>query len=409
MRFVIIGGGLAGGNVAVGLREEGFDGEIIILGDEPGLPFGRPPLSKTYLRDEEDLSDWLVKPADWFQANSVDLRSDSGARGLDPAGRRVILEDDEIICDKICIATGCRPQLPDIEGVNLEGVIPLRRKAHADAIKDLAKANDAKVLIAGMSFIGAEVAASLSQIGADITAVFPGAGPLVSVLGKEVAARLSEVHKASGMELVPDQTVTKFVGRGSVEAALTKSGRRIDCTMAVLGAGVEPNVEFLEGSGVLVDNGIHVDAFCQTNVENVFAAGDVAAQDHPVFGRIRVEHYNNAEKQGRYVARSMLGHTDPFDYIHTFWSDQFTHKIEYVGYAREWDEFVVRGDSQKFLGFYLKDQQVAAVIGFDRGGDPEMEPDSELAACVPLVRDRPRVDPLRLSDETYDIHEMGDR
>lgn len=409
MRFVMIGGGIAAGNVAVGLREEGFDGEIIILGDEPGLPFGRPPLSKTYLRDEEDLDDWLVKPADWFEANSVDLRSDSRATGLDPAGRRVILEEDEIICDKICIATGCRPKLPAIEGVDLEGVIPLRRKAHADAIKGLAKTNDAKVLIAGMSFIGAEVAASLRQIGADITAVFPGAGPLVSVLGKQVGTRLSEVHNASGIELVSEQTVTGFVGRGRVEAALTKSGRRIDCTMAVLGAGVEPNVEFLEGSGVLVDNGIQVDAFCQTNVENVFAAGDVAAQDHPVFGRIRVEHFNNAEKQGRYVARSMLGHTEPYDYIHTFWSDQFSHKIEYVGYAREWDEFVVRGDREKFLGFYLKDQQVAAAIGFDRGGDPEMEPDSELAACIPLIRDRLKIDPLRLSDESVDLHEIGDR
>lgn len=403
MRFVIIGGGVAGGSVAVALREEGFDGEIVLVGDEPGVPFGRPPLSKTYLRDVEDLEGWLVKPAEWYAANSVDLRPNSRVTGLDPSGRRVVFADGEITCDAICIATGCRPKLPDIAGIDLEGVLTLRRKADADAIKVHAKAPGAKAVVAGMSFIGSEVAASLRQLGVEVTGVFPGSGPLVSVLGKEVAARMAEIHRANGVQLFPDDTVTEFVGNGRVEAAITKKGRRVDCTFAMVGAGVDPNVEFLEGSGVNVDNGIEVDAFCRTNIENVFAVGDVANHQHPVFGRIRVEHYNNAEKQGRHAARSMLGHAQPYDYIHTFWSDQYTHKIEYVGFAREWDEFVRRGTNERFLGFYLKEKVMKAAIGLDRGGDPEMEPDSELAACVPLIRDGKQVDPLQLADEDLNL------
>lgn len=403
MRFVVVGTGLAGGNVTVGLREEGFDGEIILLGDEPGLPFGRPPLSKTYLRDEEDLEGWLVKPADWYETHSVDLRTDSRAIGVDPGGKRVILEEGEIVCDAICIATGCTPKLPDIEGVDLEGVHTLRRKADADAIKVDAKAPGAKALVVGMSFIGSEVAASLRQIGTDVTAIFPGSAPLAAVLGEGVASRLFEIHSGKGVELLPNDSVAKFVGDGRVEAAITKAGRRVECTFAVVGVGVKPNVELLEGSGARINNGVEVDASCRTNIDNLFAAGDVAEHEHPIFGRIRVEHYNNAEKQGRHVARSMLGKPAPYDYVHTFWSDQYEHSIEYVGYARDWDEFVIRGDSERFLGFYLKDEVIRAVVGLDRGGDPEMEPDSELAACARLIRDGRNIDSRQLADEDFSL------
>lgn len=399
-RFVIIGGGLAGGNAAVGLREEGFDGEIIVLGDEPGSPFGRPPLSKTYLRGEEDLDGWLVKPPDWYDSHGVDLRLGSGATGLDPSGRRVLLQDGEIVCDAVCIATGCRPKIPAIEAVNLEGVLPLRRKVHAEAIQALAGSDGAKALIAGMSFIGSEVAASLRQLGTEVTAVFPGDGPLVSVLGQTVSSRLAEIHRGKGVELIPRDEVVSFVGRDRVEAAKTQSGRHIDCSFAVLAAGVEPNVEFLAGSQVRTDNGVLVDASCRTNIESVFAVGDVANHDHPIFGRIRIEHFNNAEKQGRHVARSMLGSTQPYDYVHTFWSDQYAHKIEYVGYAKQWDKFVIRADGEGFIGFYLEEGIMRAVVGLDRGGDPEADPDSELAAWIPLIRDGTPVDPLQLEMRT---------
>lgn len=401
-----MGGGLAGGNVAAELRDEGFDGEVVLLGDEPGVPFGRPPLSKTYLRDEEDLSAWLPKPAGWYAENDVDLRPEARVESVDPAGHKVDLANgDEVGFDRLCIATGCRPRIPDLTGMDLDGVLPLRTKSQCDEIKERAAAPGAKAVVVGMSFIGSEVAASLRQLGVDVGAIFPGSGPMAAVLGDHVARRMADIHRSKGVELLSGEKVAAFRGNGKVEQVVTESGRAVDCTFVLVGLGVQPNVEFLEGSGIATDNGVLVDVTCRASVESVFAAGDIANHDHPLFGRIRVEHYNNAEKQARYVARSMLGSIEPYDYVHSFWSDQYDHKIEYVGYASRWDDFVVRGDLESggFLGFYLKDGVVLAAMGLDRGGDPEAEPNSELAACVPLIRKGEKVDPRTLADEGSDL------
>jgi 3-phenylpropionate/trans-cinnamate dioxygenase ferredoxin reductase component len=402
MRIVIVGGGQAGANVAVALREEGFDGEVAILGDEPGLPFGRPPLSKTYLKGEEDLGGWHVKPGDWYDQHDVHLRPHARVDRIDAARACVVLESGEDVgCDRVVVATGCRPRVPDVPGRDLDGVFTLRTKADADAIAEAARAPGAKAAIVGMGFIGSEVAASLRQLGAGVAALFPGDGPLASVLGDDVAQTMSDIHRDHGVELFPNEKLAELRGTDGVEEAVTESGRRIPCTLAVLGVGVEPNVELVRDTGVKVDNGIEVDATCRTAVENIFAVGDVANHDHPLFGRLRVEHYNNAEKQGRYVAGPLLGRSDPYDYVHTFWSDQYDDKIEYVGYAKEWDEFVVRGDLEKreFIGFYLKDGVIKGAVGLNRGGDPEAEPDSELAAYGELIRSRTKVDPATLADD----------
>ncbi len=401
MRIVIVGAGLSGGNVAVGLREEGFEGEVVVLGDEPGLPFGRPPLSKTYLRDEEDLSGWFVQPGDWYAQHDVTLRTGARAVRVDASGGRVVLADDgEIACDRLCVATGCRARRPSIPGIDLDGVHLLRTKADADAIKDETRTRGAKAAVIGMSFIGSEVAASLRRLGVEVTAIFPGSGPLASVLGDRVAGAMSAIHRDNGVELLANEKVAELRGLDRVEEVVTESGRRVSCTFAVLGLGVEPNVELLDGSGVATDNGVLVDAACRTNVENVFAVGDVANHDHPIFGRLRVEHFNNAEKQGRHVARAILGSDEPYDYVHSFWSDQYDDKLEYVGFAKGWDDFVVRGDveARSFLGFYLKDGVLQAAMGLNRGGDPEEDAGSELAECVELIRHRTPADPAVLTD-----------
>jgi 3-phenylpropionate/trans-cinnamate dioxygenase ferredoxin reductase subunit len=405
-RIVVIGGGLAGGNVAVSLREEGYDGEVVVLGAEPGPPFGRPPLSKTYLRDEEDLSGWLVKPGDWYSEHDITLRSEQPADRIDPGGRRVVLADGtEITCDAVCVATGCRPREVRGDGRDLDGIFTLRTKADADAINAAAREPGAKCVVIGMSFIGAEVAASLRQMGVEVTAIFPDAGPLERVLGEQVAAVMTGIHADHGVDLHPNQRVAGFRGASRVENVVSESGDSFDCTFCVVGVGVEPNVALAEGAGVTIDNGILVDARCRTSIENIYAAGDVANHDHPLFGRIRVEHYNNAEKQGRHVARAMLGKAGPYDYVHSFWSDQYDDKIEYIGYASEWDDFVVRGDleGRAFLGFYLSDGRVIAAMGLNRGGDPEADADSELAACVQLIRDGSKVDAETLADEGREL------
>jgi 3-phenylpropionate/trans-cinnamate dioxygenase ferredoxin reductase subunit len=405
---VIVGGGFAGGNAAATLREEGFTGPVVIVGPEPGVPFGRPPLSKTYLRSEEDLEGWDVRPAGWYADHGVDIRRASVA-GVDPAAHTVVLgSGEEISYQKALIATGARNRRLRIPGAELPGIRYLRTAAECDAIKQEAVAGRRAVVV-GMGFIGCEVAASLTQLGVQVTAVFPGQAPLDRVVGGQVGALIGAIHRANGVELLAGEQVAAFEGAERVEAIVTAAGRRIPCDFAVAGIGVEPDIPAVAGSSIAEDNGILVDEFCRTSAADLYAAGDVANHLHPLFGRIRVEHYNNAEKQGTAAARSMLGSTAPYDYVHTFWSDQYEHTIEYVGHVTKWDEFVVRGSVEegKLVGFYLVDGVVRAAIGLDRGGDPELDRDSEMAASVRLVAARARPARGLLADEHTDLWSLA--
>ena len=402
--IVIVGGGFAGGNAAATLRDEGFAGPVVIVGPEPGVPFGRPPLSKTYLRSEEDLDGWYVRPAGWYAEHGVDIRRTSVAR-VDPAAHTVVLDSgEEISYQKALITTGARNRRLRIPGAELPGIRYLRTAAECDAIKQEAVAGQRAVVV-GMGFIGCEVAASLTQLGVQVTAIFPGQAPLERVVGGQVGALIAAIHRANGVELLAGEQVAAFEGTERVEAIVTGTGHRIACDFAVAGIGVVPDVPAVAGSSIAEDNGILVDEFCRTSAADVYAAGDVANHFHPLFGRIRVEHYNNAEKQGTAAARSMLGSTAPYDYVHTFWSDQYEHTIEYVGHVTKWDEFVVRGSVEegKLVGFYLVDGVVRAAIGLDRGGDPELDRDSEMAACVRLVAARARPARGVLADENTDL------
>ena len=406
--IVIVGGGLAGGNAAATLREEGFAGPVVIVSREPGVPFGRPPLSKTYLRSEEDLEGWYVRPAGWYAEHGVDIRSASVA-GVDPAAHTVVLgSGEEISYQKILIATGARNRRLGMGGADLPGIHYLRTVAECDAIKQEAVAGRRAVVV-GMGFIGCEVAASLTQLGVQVTAVFPGRAPLDRVLGDQVGALIGAIHRANGVELLAGEQVAAFEGTERVEAIVTAAGRRIPCDFAVAGIGVEPDIPAVAGSSIAEDNGILVDELCRTSVADVYAAGDVANHLHPLFGRVRVEHYNNAEKQGTAAGRSMLGSTAPYDYVHTFWSDQYEHTIEYVGHVTKWDEFVVRGSVEegKLVGFYLVDGVVRAAIGLDRGGDPELDRDSEMAASARLVAARARPARGVLADEHADLWSLA--
>jgi 3-phenylpropionate/trans-cinnamate dioxygenase ferredoxin reductase component len=395
---LVIGGGLAGGNAAVTLREEGFGGRVVLIGREPGVPFGRPPLSKTYLRSEEDLDGWYVRPSGWYAAHDVEVRHGTAAAAIDPAAHTVTLASgEELGYEKVLIATGGRNRR-----LGLPGLHYLRTVAECDAIKHEAAGSGRHAVVVGMGFIGCEVAASLTQLGVRVTAVFPGADPLDRVLGDQVGALVGAFHRAHGVELLPGEQVAGFEGTERLEAVVTASGRRIACDFAVAGVGIQPDIPDV---AVEQDNGILTDQLCRASAPDVYAAGDVANHLHPLFGRIRVEHYNNAEKQGAAAARSMLGSTAPYDYVHTFWSDQYEHKIEYVGHVGSWDEFVVRGSvgDAKLIGFYLVDGVVRAAVGLDRGGDPELDLDGEMAACARLVAARARPAPALLADDRTDL------
>jgi 3-phenylpropionate/trans-cinnamate dioxygenase ferredoxin reductase subunit len=403
--IVIIGGGLAGGNAAATLREEGFRGPVVLISREPGVPFGRPPLSKTYLRSEEDLDGWYVRPPGWYAAHDVELRRETAA-AVDPAAHTVTLSSgDELGYQKALIATGGRNRRLGIPGADLPGVHYLRSVAECDAIKREAVPGRHAVVV-GMGFIGCEVAASLTQLGVRVTVAFPGRDPLERVLGGQVGALIGAFHRANGVELLPGEQVAAFEGTERLEAVVTAAGRRVACDFAVVGVGITPDIPAI---AVAQENGILADELCRASAPDVYVAGDAANQLHPLFGRVRVEHYNNAEKQGAAAARSMLGSMAPYDYVHSFWSDQYEHKIEYVGHVTKWDEFVVRGsvaDSQ-LLGFYLVDGVVRAVVGLDRGGDPELDLGGVMAACTSLVSARARVAPGVLADDRADLWSLA--
>ena len=402
--IVIIGTGLAGGNAAKELRKHGYADELLILTEEPSFPFGRPPLTKGYLRGEEDLSGWMVAPADWYRAHQVQVIPARVAR-VDAKTRQVKLEDGNAITyERLLLATGGRNRRFDVPGSSLPGIHQLRTIAECDRIKRAAK-RDARAVVVGSGFIGSEVAASLRQLGLKVTSVMRGKSPLDAVLGPEVGAVFAAIHRAAGIELVVEDEVVRFEGSLHVERVVTKKGQRIGCDLAIVAVGIEPNVEIVKGSGVATRDGILVDAGCRTNVAGIFAAGDVANHLHPIFGRVRVEHYNNAEKMGAAAARSMLGSRTAYRYMHSFWSDQFEHKLEYIGHARKWDRFVVRGslDERKFVGFYLQGGKVRAAVGLNRGGDPEQDTNGELAKAGRLIAKGAHPSPRLLADEKANL------
>jgi 3-phenylpropionate/trans-cinnamate dioxygenase ferredoxin reductase component len=403
--IVILGGGMAGGNAAVTLRQEGYRGRIALISQEPGVPFGRPPLSKTYLRSEESLDGWYVRPASWYDAHDIERPGQAGAVSVDVAAHTVLLDSGpELAYSKLLIATGGRNRRLEIPGADLPGLYYLRTMADCDAIKREARPGR-RALVVGMGFIGCEVAASLTQLGVQVTAVFPGKVPLQRVLGEDVGTIFGAIHRANGVEMLAGEQIAAFEGTGRLETARTASGIRVACDFAIAGVGIIPQVPAMAGNALALDNGLLADELCRTSGPDVYAAGDVANHLHPIFGRVRVEHYNNAEKQGSAAARSMLGSAAPYDYIHSFWSDQYDHKLEYVGHAATWDDFVVRGslDEGKLIGFYLTGGTVRAAVGLDRGGDPELDRDSEMAACARLVAQRAQPARSVLADEQADL------
>jgi 3-phenylpropionate/trans-cinnamate dioxygenase ferredoxin reductase subunit len=405
-RFAIVGAALAGGSAAAALREGGFEGEITLIGAEKQLPYNRPPLSKGYLRGQDKFEDQLVNPAAFYTEQRIGLRLGVRATAIDPGRKLVALEGGETVpYDRLLVTTGGRNRTLTTPGGQLPGIFQLRSVEDCDRIRAAATPGRRAVVI-GLGFIGSEVTASLRQMGVEVTAVDGNPVPLARVLGPEVGAVLAAIHREKGAELVLEDAVAAFEGAGRVERVRTKKGRVLACDFVVAGIGIVPNTELLAAAGAKVDNGVLVDEHCRTTLPDVYAAGDVANHLHPLFGRLRVEHWNNGYQQGRAAARAMMGGPEPYDYLHTFWSDQYEHTIEYVGFAADWDRLVFRGEpaSRKFLGFYSKDGIVRAVVGLDRGGDPEdPKNESELRAAARLIRERVRVDPARLGDESANL------
>jgi 3-phenylpropionate/trans-cinnamate dioxygenase ferredoxin reductase component len=403
--LVIVGANLTGGEAAATLRQEGFDGRVVLIGAEPRAPYERPPLSKQYLRGEVSFEQALVRSPNFYDENDIETRFGVRATAVHAAEQVVELEGGERVSyDKLLIATGGRNRRFPIPGLDLEGVYDLRTVDDCDRIR-AESTPGRRAVVVGMGFIGSEVAASLRQLGVDVVAVERDKVPLVRVLGEEVGRVMEGIHQDHGASLIFEDTVAAFEeGEGGrVGRVRTGHGRLIECDFVVVGLGIEPVTELLADTGAEIDNGIVVDEYCRTGVKGIYAAGDVANHYHPVFDRrIRVEHWQNAIKQGPAAARSMLGKGDRYDEIPWFWSDQYDANLQYAGYHTEWDELAVRGsmEERNFVAFYRKGGRVLAAVAVNRGRD--------LRRSMRLIKAQRPVDTTKLRDSDVDLRTLVD-
>lgn len=395
---VVVGANLAGGRGAEALRQAGFDGRVVLIGEEPHRPYERPPLSKEFLRGETEEDKLYLQPAEFYAEQKIELRLGTRAVRLDPAGREVELQGGERVpFDKLLVATGAGVRRLAVPGADLEGILYLRSIRDVERIREAA-ARARKVVVVGAGFIGAEVAASLRQKGLEVTMLEASPVPLLRALGEEMGRVYADFHRERGVDLRTGDGVGAFLGKGRVEEVVTAGGGRIPCDFAVVGVGVVPATEWLAGSGVVLDNGVAVNEYCETSVSGIYAAGDVANFFHPGFGeRLRVEHFDNAQYQAQAAARNMLGRKAAYSPSLFFWSDQYDLKLQYVGHAAHWDRIVLRGSPQarSFIAFYLSQGKVHAALGVNRF--------KEVTVTRKLIDMKAPVTPEKLADPGFDL------
>jgi 3-phenylpropionate/trans-cinnamate dioxygenase ferredoxin reductase subunit len=360
--FAIVGAGLAGAKAAGTLREEGYDGHLVLLGAESERPYERPPLSKEYLRGEADREQAYVHEAAFYDEEGIELRSGEQVVRLDPGRRELTLQTDEqLVYDRLLLTTGSAPRRLSIPGSELEGVHYLRTLGDSDALRARLDAGGRLVVI-GAGWIGCEVAASARQRGAEVTVIAPHPVPFARVLGSEVGAIYRDIHVDHGVEMLLGTAVASLEGADRVERIRLNDGRRVDCDAVVVGIGATPRAMLAAAAGLAVHDGVLVDERLETSVPGIFAAGDVANQLHPSLGRLRVEHWDNALRQGPAAARSMLGSADGYARLPYFFSDQYDVGMEYSGHATDWDRVVFRGDpaAREFIAFWRRRGRVLA-------------------------------------------------
>jgi 3-phenylpropionate/trans-cinnamate dioxygenase ferredoxin reductase component len=381
--IVIVGGGLAAARTAEQLRRSEFTGRITIVSDEAHLPYDRPPLSKEVLRKEVD--DVALKPREFYDEKDIILRLGAAATGLDATAQTVTLADGTVLgYDELVIATGLVPRripaFPDLEGVRV-----LRSFDESVALREHATEAQHAVVI-GAGFIGCEVAASLRSLGVDVVLVEPQPTPLAAVLGEQIGELVARLHRDEGVDVRTGVGVAELRGDTHVEQVVLSDGTELTADLVVVGIGSRPATEWLEGSGVEVDNGVLCDEAGRTSVANVWALGDVASWRDPTGHQARVEHWSNVADQARVVVPAMLGQdVAPVVVVPYFWSDQYDVKIQCLGEPEATDiVHLVEDDGRKFLAYYERDGVVVGVVG---GGMPGkvMKARSKIAAATPIA------------------------
>lgn len=407
---VTVGAGQTAAVAARSLRTAGFDGRIVMVGDEQHLPYQRPPLSKGYLVGSDDRTDLPILTAQWCAEHAVELRLGTRARRIDPATRTVELDDgDRLAAGGVLLATGGRPRrLPDTRSPGTahpdrsDRVLVLRTIEDADRIRGLLGAGRHLVVV-GAGFIGSEVAAAARTLGTDVTIIEALDVPFAPLLGRRMGTALAGLHGDGGTALRTGETVEGIEESAHGVAVTTSSGATVEGDAVVVGIGIVPAVEVADASGIATGDGVLVDAHCRTSVPGVVAAGDVANHYHPLFERrLRVEHFDNANRQGAVAARTLLGDEVVLDTPHWFWSDQYGHNIQYAGDAPSADHLVVRGsvEARDFIAFYLRGPVLVAALAVDRG--------RAMAVTRRLIARRARPDPAVLTDEQVGLRSLLD-
>jgi 3-phenylpropionate/trans-cinnamate dioxygenase ferredoxin reductase subunit len=411
--YLIVGGGLAGAKAAETLRTEGFGGRVVLVGDETERPYERPPLSKGYLQGNEPRDNAFVHESTWYVENDIDLLLGMRATALDPSTRTVILDGyDPVVYDKLLLATGARPRRLDLPGSDLIGVRYLRALPDADNLRSSLR-EGGRVVVVGAGWIGLETAAAARGYGATVTVIESAALPLQRVLGDEVATIYANLHRAHDVDLRLSSGIAGFVGvGGSLRAVTLNDGTEVPADLAIVGVGVEPNVELAREARLTIDNGVLTDAGFRTSDPVIYACGDVANSLSSVVGsRIRVEHWANALNGGPAAAKSMLGQDGTYDWVPYFFSDQYDLGMEYCGYVAPggYDTVVFRGDTEildgkapEFLAFWVKDGRVLAALNAN-----VWDVQDDLQKLVQAGHAGRSVDPTQLADPGVPLPDLA--
>jgi 3-phenylpropionate/trans-cinnamate dioxygenase ferredoxin reductase subunit len=400
-RVVIAGAGQAGAQVAVSLRQLGFAGEITLLGEEPHLPYQRPPLSKAYLSGEMALERTWLRSESYYQKHGIDLRL--GARVT-----RILREERAVVCadgarlayDRLALCTGTRARRLDVPGVDLPGAQYLRTLADADGIKG-AVLPGSKAVIIGGGYIGLEVAASLMKLGCTVVVIEALGRVMNRVVAAPVSAFFAAEHARHGVEIVTDAAVAALEGDGRVKRVVCADGRAFAADLAVIGIGATPNDELARNAGLAVENGIVVDAFGGTSDPAIFAAGDVTNHPNALFDcRMRLESVHNAMEQAKAVARTIAGQPQAYADVPWFWSDQYDLKLQIAGVGGPDDALILRGDpaTRAFSCLHLRDGRLVAIDCVNRGAD--------FLAAKKLIAERRPIDPARAADPEIRLSEL---
>lgn len=402
--FVIVGGGLAGAKAAEALRDKDFDGRVVLVAEEEHLPYERPPLSKEFLAGKKSLTDFTVHESAWYTDHDIDLRLGARAVAVDASARSVSLGDDTAVgYDKLLLATGSRSRRLPIPGADAARVHYLRTFEDASALNsDLAEGSSLAVVGAG--WIGLEVAASARQRGVDVTVVETAKLPLLAALGEEVGTVFAALHRDHGVDLRLQTQVGEITtADGEATGLKLGDGSTVSADAVLVAVGAQPNIELAQEAGLSMgDGGVLVDPSLRSSAADIYAVGDIAAAEHPLYRtRIRTEHWANALKQPAVAVDGMLGNPGEYAELPYFFTDQYDLGMEYVGYAPSYDRVVFRGDvdGREFVAFWL-DAESRVLAGMN------VNIWDVLDDVKTLIRSQNPVDPDRLADPQVALAEL---